>query len=175
MLRGFVNRKNGEFMKKENELKSMDVLDLSNQLIYQRHQMNKSLTQNFFQELSIPEYMALHLISQMHEEQEKIYLKELAEKMHLAVRYASRLAQNLKDRGLVIWSHDGNGSEGTYMILTDFGRELLTKREAVLKEYFEKVIGRFGKDNLIQMLELMRNLDEAINQEFFGGEELQEV
>lgn len=164
-------------MKTEKELEAMNILELSNQLIYQRHQMNKSLTQNFFQELNIPEYMALHLVSQMHQEQEKdrVYLKELAEKMHMTIRMTSKLAQNLKDRGLVIWSHDGNGSEGTYMILTEFGRELLTQQEKVMKEYFEKVIGRFGKENLVQMLELMKALDEAIDLEFSDQEELQEA
>ena len=164
-------------MKTEKELEAMDILELSNQLIYQRHQMNKSLTQKFFQELNIPEYMALHLVSQMHQEQkrERIYLKELADKMHMTIRMKSKLAQNLKDRGLVIWSHDGNGSEGTYMILTEFGRELLTRQEKVMKEYFEKVIGRFGKEKLIQMLELMKALDEAIDLEFSDQEELQEA
>ena len=164
-------------MKTEKELEAMDILELSNQLIYQRHQMNKSLTQKFFQELNIPEYMALHLVSQMHQEQkrERIYLKELAEKMHMTIRMTSKLAQNLKDRGLVIWSHDGNGSEGTYMILTEFGRERLTRQEKVRKEYFEKVIGRFGKEKLIQMLELMKALDEAIDLEFSDQEELQEA
>ncbi len=154
-------------MQTEKMREEAEILQLSNKMIYQRYQMNKSLIQKFFQDLSIPEYMALHMAVQLESKNpsKKTYLKELAERMHLEVRHASKIVGDLRERGLVIWSHDGKGSEGTYIILTDDGRMMLKQQEESLRVYFGKVIGRFGKEKLIQMLDLMKQMDDAIDME----------
>ena len=72
---------------------------------------------------------------------------------------------NLRDKGLVTWSHDGNGSEGTYVTITEMGQKLLTEQEEILKAYYGKVIEKFGKDNLIQLLQLMKQLETVMSSE----------
>lgn len=69
----------------------------------------------------------------------------------------------LKERGLVLWSHDGNGSEGTYVTITELGKKKMEKQEKYLKKYYGNVIRKFGKEKLIQLIELMKDLENIMN------------
>ena len=91
--------------------------------------------------------------------------------MQLTVRQTSRMAGELRDRGLILWSHDGNGSEGTYVTITDNGKELLQAQEEILKKYYEKVIERFGRENMIQLLQMMKQLETIMSSEMEEMEE----
>ena len=73
---------------------------------------------------------------------------------------------SLRDRGFVTWSHDGNGSEGTYVTITDSGKKLLNEQEEILKQYYGKVIDDFGKEKMIQLLQLMKELETVMSSEF---------
>lgn len=142
---------------------------LFNELTYQRYLMSEGKIRNFFPKMSIPEYIALNRIEAGSEPSDvgsgKTYLKELAVKMHLTIQQTSKMVEKLTDQGLVLWQHDGNGSEGTYVTITASGKKLLSEQKAVLKEYYGKVIHRFGKENLIQMLELMKQLENVMSDE----------
>ena len=70
----------------------------------------------------------------------------------------SNVATNLKNRGLVIWSHDGDGSEGTYLTVTETGLKLMDKQEDKLKNYYERVINRFGLKNTVDLIGKMTAL-----------------
>lgn len=150
--------------------KEIDSLRLGDELILRRYLFNKT---QINQGLNIPDYIALHIIRETKTEEEiyggKTYLRDLSEKMKLTIRQTSKLIGKLKERGLVVWSHDGNGSDGTYVTITKEGDELVERQQAVLKEYYERVIGKFGKDNLIQLLNLMKQL------EIIMGSELEEM
>ena len=89
------------------------------------------------------------------------------------MRQTSQMAGELKDRGLVTWSHDGDGSDGTYMSITDRGRELIAKNEEILKKYYGNVIEKYGRDDMIQLLQMMKRLENVVQGEFEdmeGGE-----
>ncbi len=148
----------------KNEIaEKIDIAKLSNELTYHRYLMNKGQIHEYFVKLSIPEYIALHIIALESEVSEiymgRTYLKELAEKMQLTIRQTSNLIGELRDRGLVLWSHDGNGSEGTYVTITENGQKLLREQEEVLKNYYGKVIEKYGKDNMVQLLQLLKQLE----------------
>lgn len=74
--------------------KTPDVLKLSNELMYRRYLLNKDQLRNFFKELSIPDYIALHIIQETEELTEiyegRTYLKDLAEKMQMTIRQTSK-------------------------------------------------------------------------------------
>lgn len=146
---------------------SGDIVKLTNEITYHRYLMNKGQIRDFFKQLSIAEYIALHYISLDSEMSEiysgKTYLKELAEKMQLTIRQTSKMVGDLRDRGLVLWSHDGNGSEGTYVTITETGQRLLDEQEEVLKNYYGKVIEKYGKENMIQLLCLMKQLETVMS------------
>ena len=119
--------------------------------------------------LSAPDYIALNIIRETETNEQiysgRTYLKDLAEKMQLSMRQISKMIGNLKERGLVVWSHDGNGSEGTYVTITESGQQLLTQQQKILEEYYGNVIDKFGKDNLIQLLNLMKQLETVMSSE----------
>lgn len=146
-----------------------EVVELSNELTYRHYLMDKGIIHELFQKMTIPEYIALHMIVLESESTViyggRTYLKELSEKMQLTIRQTSKMVGELRDRGLILWSHDGNGSEGTYVTITEMGRRLLEEQEQILKKYYGKVIGKFGKENLIKLLQLMKQLETVMSSE----------
>lgn len=157
-------------------VESPEVVKLSHELTYRRYLMNRDQARNFYKEISVSEYIALHNIQQTGETMDiysgRTYLKDLADKMQLSIRKTSKMIGKLRDRGLVVWSHDGNGSEGTYVTITDSGKKLLNQQEEVLKEYYGRVIQKYGKENLIQLLQLMKQLETVMSSEMEGMEEM---
>lgn len=146
-----------------------EVVELSNELTYRHYLMDKGIIHELFQKMTIPEYIALHMIVLESESTViyggRTYLKELSEKMQLTIRQTSKMVGELRDRGLILWSHDGNGSEGTYVTITEMGRKLLEEQEQILKKYYGKVIGKFGKENMIKLLQLMKQLETVMSSE----------
>lgn len=164
-----------EINKLTRENVSSDIRVLSHEITYRRYMMNKGKIKELFENLSISEYIALYNIDMEREVSsiygEKTYLKDLSEKMELSMRQTSRMIGNLRDRGLLLWSHDGNGSEGTYVIITDSGKKLLKEQEEVLRKFYGNVIDKFGKEKLIQLLQLMKELETIMSGEFEDMEE----
>lgn len=159
---------------KKEKIRQEDITKLSNELTYRRYMMNKDQIKNLFRELDMPEYIALHSISATNETSDiysgRTYLKELADKMQLTIRQTSKMVGNLKDRGLLFWSHDGNGSEGTYVTITELGQKLLNEQEELLKNFYGRVIEKFGKDNLVLLLQMMKQLETVMSSEMEGTE-----
>ena len=150
-------------------IENTDVMKLSNELTYQRYLFNREHIKDIFMKMSMPEYIALHHIA-MEEENADIYsgrtyLKDLSDKLQMTMRQISKMIERLRDKGYVLWSHDGNGSEGTYVTITESGRTLLREQEEAMKRYYGKVFDKFGKENLIQLLQLMKQLETVMSSE----------
>ena len=94
--------------------------------------------------------------------------------MQLTIRQTSKMMSDLKDRGLILWSHDGDGSEGTYVTITETGEKLLSEQEQVLKKYYGNVIEKFGKQNLLSLLQLMKQLETVMSSEIEEMEAISE-
>ena len=146
---------------------NVDVLKLGNELTTRRYLFNKVQVSKV---LSASDYIALRIIMDTEKSEDiyegKTYLKDISEKMQLSIRQTSRMIGGLKERGLINWSHDGNGSEGTYVTITTGGRELFRQQETVVKEFYGKVIEKFGADNMVQLLNLMKQLETLMKSEF---------
>lgn len=147
-----------------------DVTMLAYELTYHRYLLNKGKAQNLFHELTIQEYIALHMITQgKHKDDftpEKIYLRDLSERLEVTIHQASNMVRKLKDRGLVSWSHDGDGSEGTYVTITESGLSLMLRQEAILDDYYGRVIEKFGRENLIALMSQIDELEKIMDNEF---------
>lgn len=143
--------------------------DLTNELIYRKYLMNNGQHHQKFKYLSMAEYIALHIITDTaHSEtiySGRTYLKDLSDKMQLPIRQTSKIVTELRDRGLLKWAHDGDGTDGTYVTITDSGSELISKQEDFLKEYYGRVIEKYGKDNMIHLLRLMKELETVMSSE----------
>lgn len=150
-------------------MENEDIIKLSNELTYRRYMFNREHIRDIFMKMSMPEYIALHHIAMEGETSDiysgRTYLKDLSVKLQMTMRQTSKMIERLRDVGYVVWSHDGNGSEGTYVTITESGQGMLKEQEELLKDYYGKVIGKFGKDNLIQLLQLMKQLETIMSSE----------
>ncbi|MGM9536826.1 MAG: MarR family transcriptional regulator [Candidatus Onthomonas sp.] len=148
-------------------MENFDIAALSNELTYRRYLMSNSPVRQYFKELNIPEYVALHIIADKKRAAPsgKTYLKDLADQMQIPVRKASRIVGALRDRGFLNWAHDGDGYDGTYVTMTDSGTAQMQHQEAVIKDFYGRVIEQFGRDNIVQLLQLMQQLDSVMNSE----------
>ena len=155
-----------------------EVMEISNELTYRHYLMNGGKIRGLFQKMSIPEYIALYTIRLESEKSSiyagRAYLKDLSEKMQLTIRQTSKMMSDLKDRGLILWCHDGDGSEGTYVTITETGEKLLSEQEQVLKKYYGNVIEKFGKQNLLSLLQLMKQLETVMSSEIEEMEAISE-
>lgn len=68
----------------------------------------------------------------------RTYLKDISDQMQRPMRQISRMVKTLQERGFLAWSHDGDGSEGTYVTITEAGKKMLEEEEAALKNIMEK-------------------------------------
>ena len=135
---------------------------LAYDLTYQRYLLNKDKANYLFNDLSVGDYVVLHTVLCF---EDKAYLEKLGEKLNLSISKMSNVATNLKNRGLVIWSHDGDGSEGTYLTVTETGLKLMDKHEDKLKNYYERVINRFGLKNTVDLIGKMTALETIMEEE----------
>lgn len=135
---------------------------LAYDLTYQRYLLNKDKANYLFNDLSVGDYVVLHTVLCF---EDKAYLEKLGEKLNLSISKMSNVATNLKNRGLVIWSHDGDGSEGTHLTVTETGLKLMDKQEDKLKNYYERVINRFGLKNTVDLIGKMTALETIMEEE----------
>lgn len=135
---------------------------LAYDLTYQRYLLNKDKANYLFNDLSVGDYVVLHTVLCF---EDKAYLEKLGEKLNLSISKMSNVATNLKNRGLVIWSHDGDDSEGTYLTVTETGLKLMDKQEDKLKNYYERVINRFGLKNTVDLIGKMTALETIMEEE----------
>ncbi|MGN1409571.1 MAG: MarR family transcriptional regulator [Eubacteriales bacterium] len=153
-----------------NKNENNDVTLLAYELTYHRYLMNKGKARHLFRDLTVQEYITLHSITGgAHKKDitsEKIYLKDLSERLDISIHRASKMARELKERGLAQWSHDGNGSEGTYITITESGIRLMRCQEKILEEYYSRVIDKFGHDNLVALISQMDALEKIMDEEF---------
>lgn len=146
-----------------------DLGELSHELAYRKYLLNNDHIRNFMRRLSVPEYLAMHMIKDTEQAEGspgRTYLKDIADRMHRTIRQTSAMVKTLQERGLLLWSHDGDGSEGTYVTITESGKEMLAKEESAIKEYYGRVIENYGRDNLMQLLQLMKQLEMSMSEEF---------
>ena len=162
----------------EEQNKTMDKAELeglAHELTYRRYMMDRGKVRSLFKDIRIPEYIALYSIAQNSDNAsiygERTYLQELSEKMQLSMRQTSKMVGDLRDRGFVTWSHDGNGKDGTYVTITESGKQLLEEQEVIVKDFYERVIDSFGKENLIHLLHLMKELETVMTREIEQMEE----
>ena len=166
----------------EEQSKTIDKNELerlSHELTYRRYLMDRGKVRGLFKDIRIPEYIALYSIAQDNENAsicgDRTYLQELSEKMQLSMRQTSKMVGDLRDRGLVTWSHDGNGKDGTYVTITESGKQLLEKQETIVKEFYGRVIDSFGKENLIYLLHQMKELETVMTCEIENMQEAGEL
>lgn len=151
------------------EIMTADAAKLAHELIYRRYLLNNNQIRSLFQEVSIVEYLALHLLQETEQADDiysgRTYLKDIADKTQRTIRQTSQMVKTLQERGYLAWSHDGDGSEGTYVTITESGRKMLKEQEQALNNYYGKVFANYGRENVIRLLQLMKQLETVMEAE----------
>ena len=163
-------------MQEQKVEQEIDITKLSNEFTYRKYMMSRDSVRHLFSKLSVAEYVALQSIEAISGDSAiyggKAYLPDLSVRMQMSIRKTSKAVRDLRDRGYVKWSHDGNGTDGTYVTITDAGAKQLHAQETIIKDFYGNVINKFGKENMINLLILMKELDTVMESEI---EEMQVV
>lgn len=155
-------------MKQTEVAATNEVAELANEITIQSYRWNRVDLHRLFQNMSTVDYAAMWILSRHiegEEENKKIYLKEISEKLMLPMPKVSRLVQALQEKGLVTWRHDGKGEEGTYIQVTEHGVQKGIEQQETLKEFYNRVIPRFGKERFAHLIEEMNELEEIMKDE----------
>ena len=150
------------------EVDRKEFNELASEITYRRYMMDKVNLTKIFPDLSTMDYIALGVISRLAEKKpdsDKIYLQDIAADLKVPMNRVSEMIQKLRDKGVLIWTHDGDGSEGTYVKLTASGQEAMKKQQEILGSYYRNVIEKFGKEEFVRMLQMLARLERIMDEE----------
>lgn len=117
-----------------------------------------------FGKMSLPDFVMLQSIFVLAEkssyEDKRIYLKILAENMELSIPEMSKVVTLLQDKGYVIWKHDADSHEGTYITVSQSGMRLFQEQRQLLQEYLGSVMEEYGRENTQEFLTMLGKFEE---------------
>ncbi len=144
-----------------------DILTMANEMTYYSYNMRKLSGQKLFSRMTATDYVALEkLIDSVElEDDKKLYLQDIADTLKLPIGRVSRLVRTLRDRGLVVWTHDGNGDEGTYIQLTEKGANFAKEQQEKLRDFYTDIIEKFGRDRFKELLKQLYELEKIMSED----------
>ena len=140
---------------------------LAERFLYNRYLIGKEQNSKLLNGLKLPEFVALHGLHLRYEDDEnfeKYYLREMAEDMDLPMPKASEIAKNLQAKGMVNWTFDGKGEDGTYITITEKGQDFLKGNHEYFEAFSDKVIEQFGRERFEQFIEMMSDLEKITHE-----------
>ncbi|MEE1313438.1 MAG: hypothetical protein UHS41_06890 [Lachnospiraceae bacterium] len=138
----------------------------------------KKTLEKLFSQISVIDYAAMWIIARLMEYEDhkgKLYLNEISSELQIPMKEVTKIVQNLTNRGLVSWTHDGDGSEGTYIQITDNGSESVEEQQHTLHDFYIRVVKRFGKDKFMMMVSLVGEFEQIMSEEMEKTEKRLEV
>ena len=141
-----------------------DVLQLGRTLLKLRSTMEASHLKNVFKDMSFMDYEILNLLVtrlNLHTA-DKIYLSELSKELDIPMQRASAMVKNLQGKGFIYWTHD---KSGTYIKLSELGKETMEAQQQTLLKYFSSIVNRVGMDEFKRILEKMEELEGVMIEE----------
>ncbi|MCR4840185.1 MAG: MarR family winged helix-turn-helix transcriptional regulator [Lachnospiraceae bacterium] len=142
-----------------NEIKA----NLAERFLYNRYLIGKESNSKLLNGLKLPEFVALHGLHLKFADDDtldRVYLKELAEEMDLPIPKTSEIVKALQAKGMVNWTFDGKGEDGTYVTITEKGERFLKDNKVYFEEFSEKIIERFGKERFEQFIGMMAEIEQ---------------
>lgn len=123
--------------------------------------------QHLFQTMSPADYVLMWMLAKHTHDtgSEKFYLKDLAQELQLPMPQVSKIAKNLQSKGLVLWTHDGLGQEGTYLQLTESAMDCALEQRQRLAGFIHHVVEEFGQERFVRLLGDIVQLEEIMNQQ----------
>lgn len=128
----------------------------------------EEIKKRLLQRISAADHAAIWLTVKQDElpgEGKKMYLSDISEKLDLPLAKVSKIVKELQERGLVIWEHDGNGEDGTYVLMTERGVQAAQERKKTMERIYHNVIQQFGEIRFAALIKELSELDEIMNAE----------
>lgn len=152
---------------------------IAHEITYSRYMLSKDDARFMFKDINIAEYILLHYMCERLESDSiysgKIYLSEISEKLNLPIRKTSKLIREMNGKNLISWDHDGDGKDGTYVTITEHGKTVFEETDGKLKDFYSRVLNKFGKEKIIQLLQLMKEFDSVMRTELEQMEDANET
>lgn len=145
-----------------------DLSAIAKELIYKRRLVDADMLRKRLSELKVAEYLALNAVFEADREGVfggRTYLKDLADELGFSMRKTSKTVAALRDKGLLLWEHDGDGTDGTYVLITEDGEEMIRRQNERFNEYCDRVVERFGKEDMIKLLHMLKELETCMSAE----------
>lgn len=152
-------------MPQENNNTELTVLGESS---LEKLPVRKVSIQKLFHKVSVLDYAIMWFLADKAEgadESRKFYLKEMSESSGIHMHIITEMVRQLRDKGLVEWKHDGSGENGTYIRITSAGMQAVTEQRDILKDFHSNVIGRFGSERFIKLLNEMSAFEDIMSEE----------
>ncbi len=89
----------------------------------------------------------------------------MVKELNLPLPKVTAIARSLQGKGLVRWTHDGNGEDGTYILLTDTALTSVQTHRQTLRKYHQRVVSAFGEERFLHLLSEIAQLEEILRQE----------
>ena len=153
--------------------------EIAHEITYRRYLLSKDDAKFMLKDINIAEYIVLHYMCEHIESNSiysgRIYLSEISEKLNLPIRKTSKLIREINSKNLVSWDHDGDGKDGTYVTITDHGKSVFEDTDNKLRDFYSRVLQNFGKDKIVQLLQLMKEFDSVMRTELEQMEDSNET
>ena len=150
--------------------------EITHELIYQRFLVSNEHLRRYLTDLTVEQFLVLDLVSKKDKDDPvyagRTYLNDLSETLRISIHKTSKIVASLRDRGLVTWSHDGDGADGTYVLITEQGTSLIKKQEKRFNDYYERVIKKYGQENMVKLLQMMKELETVMSSELEETEDI---
>lgn len=143
-----------------------ELLDLGKTLMRLRTSMGADHFKKVFKEMSFMDYEILSSLGHrlnLHTA-DKVYLSEVSKELDIPMQRVSPMVKNLQEKGLVYWTHDNTG-KGTYIKLSELGREKMEAQQNILITFFSSVIDRVGVEEFTKSVKRMEALEEVMIEE----------
>lgn len=158
-------------IKKRERMKNMEKMENKQELqAYSKrrgingYMRSREYLRKIFGKMSLPDFMMLQSIFVLAEESDfedkRIYMKKLAESMRLTIPEMSKVVTLLQDKGYILWKHDADGHEGTYIVVSESGIRLFREQKQILKQYLESVVKEYGKENTEEFMIMFHKFEE---------------
>ncbi len=130
--------------------------------------INREDVEKLFTEIRYIDYVQIQDIIRDFmpvDSESKIYLRDIAETHNLPMNVVSMMVKNLNDHGLVTWTHDGKGENGTYIQLPQDSLDLIEKQGEIVQSFYKAVATKYGTENLLSLIHHVESLQKIVSDE----------
>ena len=147
------------------EITREQLIEMGNDWLKMQFVTGEEHFSKLFSEISTYDYIALLLLQRrMGLGDDRIYLKEISEELDMPMAKVSKIVQRMQNRGFVYWTHDASDRPGTFITLSEIGRDALKNQEEKIAVFFENGITKYAAEDFIKLMELRKRFNDTMEE-----------